>query len=77
MINPNLKLVSAIFYQIFIFSPNDSPSKTENCFLFYLKDLFCSRDIQIFVILPFISTLYKIKRTNGSGIIYDVMNRLA
>ena len=24
----NLKLVSAIFYQIFIFSPNDRPSKT-------------------------------------------------
>ena len=23
-----LKLVSAIFYRIFIFSPNDSPSKT-------------------------------------------------
>ena len=31
----NLKLVSAIFYQIFIFSPNDSPSKTmKNVFYF-------------------------------------------
>ena len=30
----NLKLVSAIFYQIFIFSPNDSPSKT-------MKNVFC------------------------------------
>ena len=30
-----LKLVSAIFYEIFIFSPNDSPSKTmENVFYF-------------------------------------------
>ena len=30
-----LKLVSAIFYQIFIFSPNDSPSKTmKNVFYF-------------------------------------------
>ena len=30
-----LKLVSAIFYQIFIFSPNDSPSKTmKNAFYF-------------------------------------------
>ena len=30
LVNPNqyLKLVSAIFCQIFIFSPNDSPSKT-------------------------------------------------
>ena len=32
---PNLNLVSAIFYQIFIFSPNDSPSKTmKNVFYF-------------------------------------------
>ena len=30
-----LKLVSAIFYQIFIFTPNDSPSKTmKNAFYF-------------------------------------------
>ena len=30
-----LKLVSAIFYQIFIFSPKDSPSKTmKNVFYF-------------------------------------------
>ena len=27
-IKASLKLVSAIFYQIFIFTPNDSPSKT-------------------------------------------------
>ena len=39
----------AIFYQIFIFSPNDSPSKTmKNVFLFHLKSSFRSRDIQIF-----------------------------
>ena len=31
----SLKLVSAIFYQIFIFSPNDSPSKAvKNAFYF-------------------------------------------
>ena len=30
----SLKLVSAIFYQIFIFSPNDSPSKSIKCFYF-------------------------------------------
>ena len=68
----SLKLVSAIFYQIFISSPNDSPSKTEKCFLFHLKSSFRSRDIQIFVIFP-LSTLYRFKRTNGSGIIYDVL----
>ena len=51
-----LKLVSTIFYQIFIFSPNDSLLKTmKKCFLFHLKSTFCSRDIQIFVIfsIPF------------------------
>ena len=41
-----LKLVSAIFYQIFILSSNDSPLKTEKCFLFHLKSSFRSRDIQ-------------------------------
>ena len=48
-----LKLVSAIFYQIFIFTPNCSPLKTmNNIFLFHLKSSFRSRDIQIFVIFP-------------------------
>ena len=50
-----LKLVPAIFYQIFILSPNDGPSKTEKCFLFHLESSFLSQDIQVFVIfsLPF------------------------
>ena len=50
-----LKLVSTIFYQFFIFSPNDSLLKTEKYFLFHLKGLFHFQDIQIFVIfyLPF------------------------
>ena len=39
-------------HQIFI-SPNDSPSKTEKCFLFYLKSSFRYRDIPIFVFLSF------------------------
>ena len=43
-----LKLVSANFYQIFIYSSNDSLSKTEKCFLFHLKSSSHSRDIQIF-----------------------------
>ena len=36
-----LKLVTTIFYQILIFSPNDSPSKTiKNVFYFIEKALF-------------------------------------
>ena len=51
-----LKLVSAIFYQTFIFSPNDSPLQNcEKYFLFHIKSSFRSRDIQILMIfyLPF------------------------
>ena len=69
-----LKLMSVIFYQILIFSPNDSLSKTVKCFLFHLKSSFCSWDIKIFVFFPFFSTLSRFKRTNGSGIINDVMH---
>ena len=40
------------FRQFFIFSPNDSLSKTvKKCFLFHLKSSFHSRDIQFFVFL--------------------------
>ena len=73
---PLLKLVSAIFYQIFIFSPNDNSLETEtmkNVFLFHLKSSFCTQDIQIFVIFS-LSTISGFKRINGSGIIFDVMN---
>ena len=45
-----LKLVSTIFYQSFLFSSNDSPSKTEKCFLFHLKSSFLFQGIQIIVI---------------------------
>ena len=56
--NANLKLVSAIFYQIFIFSSNDRPSKTmKNVFLFHLKSCLRSQDIQIFVIFSLPSTI--------------------
>ena len=50
-----LKLVSAIFYQIFIFSSNYRLSKTIKCFLFHLKSYLCYQDIHIFVTfsLPF------------------------
>ena len=49
-------LVSGIFYQFFIFSPNDCHLKTEEkCSLFHLKSSFCSQDIQTSVLfsLPF------------------------
>ena len=49
----NLKLASAIFYQIFIFSTNDSLSKTvKNVLKFHLKSSFRSRDIKIFCNFP-------------------------
>ena len=38
-------------HQIFIFSPIDSPSKTEKCFLFQLKSSFHSLDIQFVIFL--------------------------
>ena len=57
-----LKLVSAIFYEIFNFSPNDSPLKTEKCFLFHLKSSFRSPDIQIFVIFSFPFYAFQIQK---------------
>ena len=67
-----LKLVSAIFYQIFIFSSKDSPSKTmENV---SSKNLFSfSRYLNFCNFFPSF-TLSRFKRANGSGIIHDVMN---
>ena len=68
----NLKFVSTIFYQFFIFSPNDSPLKTTKyVFYFIWKALF----VLIFLwFFPFLSTLPKFKKTNGSEIIYDVVD---
>ena len=71
----NLKFVSTIFYQFFIFSPNDSPLKTtKNVFYFIWKALFVLKIFNFLWFFPFLSTLSKFKRTNGNGIIYDVMN---
>ena len=75
--NVGFKLVSAIFY-IFIFSQNDSPYKTmKNVFLFHLKSFFFVLEIFKFLFFPFLSTFSRLKKSNGSGIIYDVMNWLA
>ena len=48
----SLKLVSTIFYQIFLFTKWEPFKKYEKCFLFHLKSSFCSWDIQIFVFSP-------------------------
>ena len=73
-----LKLVSAIFYQFFVFSSNDSPSKTmKRIFYFISKARFVLKILRFLYFFPFLSILSRYKRTNGRGIIYDVMNWLA
>ena len=50
-----LKLVSTIFYQIFIFSPNDSPSKTiKNVFYFIKKAPFVLEIFKFLYFFPFL-----------------------
>ena len=45
--------MSAIFYQIFIFSPNDSPLKTmKNVFYFIEKALFVLKILIFFYFFP-------------------------
>ena len=74
----SILLVSAILYQVFIFPPNDSPSKTiKNAFYFFLKALFVLEIFTSLYFFCFLSTLSRLKGTNGSGIIYDVVNWLA
>ena len=54
----SVKLVSAIFYRIFIFFPKWQSFKNwKMFFLFYLKSSFPSRDIQVF---PFLSSLFRV-----------------
>ena len=69
-----LKLLSSIF----IFSPNDSPSKTmKNNFYFIWKSLFVFEIFRFWYFFPFRFTLSRFKRTNETEIIYDVMKWLA
>ena len=72
-----LKIVSTIFCQVLIFSPNDSPSKIIKTAFLIAKALFVLEILKFLWFFPFLSTLFRFKRTNGSGIIYDVMNWLA
>ena len=70
-----LKLVSAIFYKIFSFSPNDSPLKTmKNVFYFMKEALFVLEIFKFLLFFPFFCTLSRFKRANRSGIIYDAMD---
>ena len=48
----SLKLVSVIFYQIFISHEMIALQNYEKCFLFHFKSSFCSQDIQVFVFPP-------------------------
>ena len=62
------------------FSLNYSSSKTiyyKICYLFHQKSSFHSQDIQYFVIFSYLSTLTRLKTSNGNGIIDAVMNWLA
>ena len=62
-----LKLVSAIFYQIFIFSPNDSPSKLWKMFFASSKKLFSfSRYSNFCILFPSFPHFPGSKSTNGS-----------
>ena len=75
-----LKTCVHYFLSNFYFSPNDSPSKTEKCFLFHLKSSFHSWDIQIFV-FPFCTLFLPVSHCfRGSSKInleiYDIINCL-
>ena len=76
----SLKLVSAIFYKMFIFHQMIALKNYEKCFLFYLKSSFRSRDIQIFVFpsfrlfLPVIHCFRSWSKINLK--VYDIINCL-
>ena len=72
-----LKLVSPLFHQIFIFSPNESLRNYEKCFFFYLKSPFHSQDVQIFVIFPLLFHTSSIVKYKWEWNNYNVMNWLA
>ena len=64
-----VKLKACVHY----FSSNFYFFDEKKCFLFHLKSSFRSQDIHIFVLFPFLSRLSRLKKTNGTGIIYDVI----
>ena len=72
-----LELVSAIFYQILIFAPNDSLSKPGEIFFYFIsKALFVLEIFNSLYFLLFLSTLSRFKMANGRGVSNDVMHLL-
>ena len=58
-----LKLASTIFYQVFIFSQNDSPPKAmKNVFFSHLKSSSLSQDIQFFFSFSFPFHTFQIQK---------------
>ena len=77
----NFKACVRYFYQIFTFSPNDSPSKTEKYLSFHQKSSFRSQDNQIFLFfvlpsfhLPVIHCFRDWSKINLK--VYDIINGL-
>ena len=64
----NLKLMYATFCQFFIFSPNDSPSKTTENVLYFIQKALFVLEMLNFLIFSLFSILCRFKRTDGSGI---------
>ena len=74
MVLPTLFKACVRYFFIFF----DSPSKTiKNVFYFIEKALFVLEIFKFLLFSPLLSTLSRFKRTNVSGIIYDVMNKFA
>ena len=74
----HFKVCVCYFFSNFYFFTKWQPFKYyEKCFLFHLKALFALEIIKFLWFFPFLSTLPRFKRTNWSGIIYDVMDWLA
>ena len=74
----SLKLVSAIFIKCLFFYQMIAFKKLWKMFFVSSKKLFLfSRYWNFCVFSPFLSTPSRFRRTNRSGIIYDVMNWLA
>ena len=63
MLESLFKACVGYFFSNFMFSSNDSPSKTmKNVFLFHWKSSFRSRDIKIFVIFSLFFNIFQIQK---------------
>ena len=63
--------------QVLLKEQNDSPLKTmKNAFYFMEKALFILKIFKFLWFFHFLSKLYRFKRINGNGIIYDILNSI-